>query len=133
MCVRMPKSLRRPKLRPVIGSASPRLRFSGQDAADFTQHPQDPSAPPQEMPDRTPYKSRAASAGRMQRIQGPFRSKEQIEVANAKAANTFRSVQSSAPYSTVTEDKAMQERLAKLTRVAPKDFLMPSSAAKPPP
>lgn len=134
--IRLPRALRRPKLPPLAHSASPRARNDDSGDGDLTRHPtihKDPSAPPQDLPDRNPHRSRAASAGRLQKVQGPFRSKEQIEVANAKAAQQFRSIQSAAPYSAVEDDMKMQERLAKLMRVSPKDFLAPSSKMKPPP
>lgn len=73
-------------------------------------------------PEQTRFRSRTASVGRAQTIQGPFRSKHQIEVANAKAFNNFRSVQSESPYEAVKRDAQMQQRLEKLTRTAPHDF-----------
>lgn len=76
----------------------------------------------QKLPDRMPCRSRTASVGRAQTIQGPFRSKRQIEVANAKAFNNHRSVQSESPYDAVKHDTQMQQRLEKLTRTAPNDF-----------
>merc|ERR1712151_1457692 len=56
-------------------------------------------------------------------IQGPFKSREQIEVANAKASTTYRSISASSPYSAVEIDREMQERLSKLTRQSPVDFV----------
>lgn len=126
--VKLPKSLARPKFRP---GPLPKLGFDGEQ--DLTRRPEgmiEPDAPPQSLPNRKPHNSRTASVGRMQKIQGPFRSKEQIEVANAAAANQNRSVQSSTPYDSVTEERKMQARLAKLTRVAAKDFLASSAAQK---
>merc|ERR1719223_1318212 len=58
----------------------------------------------------------------MQKIQGPFRSREQAEVANAKAHNLYRSLQSSSPYDMVRDDMRMENKLDKLTRVSPVDF-----------
>lgn len=83
------------------------------------------AGPPQDFPDRDPHHSRTASVGRMQKIQGPFRSKEQIEVLNAKASNVFRSLQAAAPYDAVAEERKMDARLSKLTRVSPVDFIAP--------
>jgi hypothetical protein len=90
--------------------------------------------PPQNLPDRQPHKSRTASVGRMQKIQGPFRSKEQIEVSNAKASNVYRSLQSASSYDAVLQEKKMQARLSKLTRISPVDFVAPGlPPEKPPP
>lgn len=71
--------------------------------------------------------SRSASVGHLQKVQGPFRSKEQIEVANAKAANLYRSVQQSAPYDSAEHDRKTQQRLSKLSRVSPMDFMAPGN------
>lgn len=125
--VQLPKSLRRPRHRVAIASASPR-------SFRALEHEAEPPGPPQELPDRLPPKSRSASVGRMQRIQGPFRSREQIEVANAKANNIFRTVQSSVPYNAAEHDRRMQQRLEKLTRLSPIDFMAPGvPPARPPP
>merc|ERR550532_1938335 len=83
------------------------------------------AGPPQDLPDRRPHRSRSASVGKMQKIQGPFRSKEQIEVANAKASTNYRSLQCTSPYDVVEDDRKMQQRLSKLTRVSPIDFVAP--------
>lgn len=137
--VQMVKSLRRPRHRVALASASPRM--GGSAPVDMYTHANQQKAvgnsvggPPQELPDRVPHKSRSASVGRMQKIQGPFRAKEQIEVANAKAANNYSSIQASAPYDMVEHDRKMQMRLSKLTRVSPVDFMAPGlPPAKPPP
>jgi hypothetical protein len=125
--VRLPKSLRRPRHRSIgpngigpTGTLPPMER--GTSPAPMV-------SPPQDLPDRDPHHSRSASVGRMQKIQGPFRSKEQIEVANAKSANVFRSLQSSSPYSLVEDDQRMTTRLDKLTRVSPVDFVAPGIQA----
>lgn len=80
------------------------------------------AGPPQDLPDRSAYNSRTASVGHMQRVQGPFKSKEQTEVANAKANNLYRSVQSNSAYAIVEDNERMNARLNKLTRVSPVDF-----------
>lgn len=115
--VRLPKSLRRPRHR-----SSPH----GSGGAAYPPQMEYPIAgPPQELPDRAPHQSRSASVGRMQKVQGPFRNKEQVEVANAKASTTFRSLQAAAPYDAVSKNAKMQTRLDKLTRVSPVDFMAP--------
>lgn len=111
--VRLPQSLRRPKLKGTL----PSLKGNGYPG-DAAMH----AGPPQDLPDRDPYESRTANVGRMQKIQGPFRSKEQIEIANAKATNLFRSIQSSSVYSAVEDDQRLNSKLSKLTRVSPADF-----------
>jgi len=110
--VRLPRSLRRP-------------RHQQQSNQSRLLPPLDGGAhagPPQDLPDRDPHHSRTASVGRMQKIQGPFRAREQVEVANAKAHNLFRSLQSSSHYSVVENEQRMGAKLDKLTRVSPADF-----------
>jgi len=110
--VRLPRSLRRP-----------RHRSQSNNCRTLPPLDRDPhSGPPQDLPDRDPHHSRTASVGRMQKIQGPFRSREQNEVANAKAHNIFRSVQSTSNYSVVENEQRMNAKLEKLTRVSPVDF-----------
>lgn len=121
--VRIPRSLRRPRY-PSTG-ASPRTHGYGATQNDHMHSLGQLKGPPQDLPDRIPHHSRSASVGRMQNIQGPFRSREQIEVANAKAHTNFRSVQSASPYDALTDDRKMQQRLSKLTRVSPIDFMAP--------
>jgi hypothetical protein len=110
--VRLPRSLRRPRHR----SSNPNSRI----LPPMDNHPH--AAPPQDLPDRDTYHSRSASVGRMQKIQGPFRSREQIDISNAKANNLFRSIQSASPFDAVEQNEKMEARLGKLTRVAPVDF-----------
>jgi hypothetical protein len=111
--VRLPISLRRPRHRSQQGNYSlPPLESNGPAL----------TAPPQDLPDRDPPHSRTASVGRMQKIQGPFRSKEQVEIANAKAHNLFRSLQSSSAYDAVQSEERMEARMGRLTRVSPADF-----------
>jgi hypothetical protein len=110
--VRLPASLKRPKHR--SQQASQNNGYLPMEGAY--------AAPPQDLPNRDPHQSRSASVGRMQKIQGPFKSREQIDVANAKAHNLFRSIQSSSPFAAVEEQEKMDARLSKLTRVAPVDF-----------
>lgn len=129
--VKLPKSLRRPrhKVLAATASLSPSRTVTrtalGATHAERAIAGEHLSGPPQDLPDRMPYHSRTASVGRLQKIQGPFRSREQIEVSNAKAANTYRSVQCTAPYDAVERDHKMQQRLSKLTRVSPVDFTAP--------
>lgn len=111
--VRLPRSLHRPprhRQTPNQSHILPPMALDGY------------AAPPQDLPDRDPHHSRSASVGRMQKIQGPFRSKEQIEIANAKANNLFRSLQSSSHYDVMDQNEKMDARLNKLTRVSPADF-----------
>mmetsp|Transcript_129784 Transcript_129784/g.225554 ORF Transcript_129784/g.225554 Transcript_129784/m.225554 type:complete len:389 (-) Transcript_129784:86-1252(-) len=124
--VRLPKSLKRPRHRSLPHGAYPNMATSGA----YLPTPDYPATgPPQDLPDRAPHGSRTASVGRMQKIQGPFRNREQIEVANAKASTTFRSIQSQAAYDVVEKEKKMQTRLDKLTRVSPVDFMAPGLPA----
>jgi len=111
--VRLPNSLRRPR-------HLSQMRNGSQALPPMETSPL--AGPPQDLPDRDPHHSRSASVGRMQKIQGPFRSKEQIDIANAKASNLFRSVQSTSPYDAVESDQRVEGRLDKLTRVSPVDF-----------
>merc|ERR1719203_250273 len=113
-------------------SASPRMSrdLSGPQLGASHRQVQEHSmgtaaGPPQELPNRSPHASRSASVGRMQKIQGPFRSREQLEVAGAKATQMHRTLQAATPYNMLDEDRKMQQRLAKLTRVSPIDFAAP--------
>mmetsp|Transcript_24779 Transcript_24779/g.57563 ORF Transcript_24779/g.57563 Transcript_24779/m.57563 type:complete len:389 (-) Transcript_24779:199-1365(-) len=128
--VQMPRSLRRPRHRVVIASASPQGRAS---QADWQVASTTAAGPPQDLADRSPHVSRSASVGRMQKIQGPFRSKEQIEVANVKASTNFRTLQASGRYDAVESDRKMQAKLSKLTRISPIDFVAPGLPAERPP
>lgn len=130
--VQLPRSLLRPRFRASV-SQSPR---HNNVAMGMTQAEQaaamlaSTGGPPQDLPERNPYNSRTASVGRMQKIQGPFRSKEQIEVASAKASNVYRSVQCSSSYDALEYDRKMQQRIAKLTRLSPIDFVAPGSLSE---
>lgn len=132
----MPRALRRPRHhRLESGSgAYPGVGTIGAPHAHrIATEGQETGGPPQDLPDREPHASRSASAGRMQRIQGPFRSREQIEVANAKATNIYRTVRSSGAYDAVEHDAQMQRKLSKLTRVSPADFAAPMQPTEKPP
>eukprot|EP00440_Ansanella_granifera_P044921 gb/GFBE01048684.1/.p1 GENE.gb/GFBE01048684.1/~~gb/GFBE01048684.1/.p1 ORF type:complete len:397 (+),score=74.98 gb/GFBE01048684.1/:1-1191(+) len=136
--VQVPKSLRRPRHQQVLLESGSRtagygaqIGHSQADVHSTTQGVM--VAPPQELPGRPPHHSRTASTGRMQKVQGPFRTKEQIEVANIKAATMYRSVQASSPYEAADHDRKMQDRLNKLTRVSPIDFMAPGAPAQKPP
>lgn len=124
MQVRLPRSLRRPRF-PGGQSSSPRRDGYGQSQNEKINSVGLLKGPPQDLPDRMPHHSRSASVGKMQNIQGPFKSREQIEVANAMASNQYRTVQQSAPYDAVEYDRKMQQKLSKLTRVSPIDFMAP--------
>lgn len=126
--VQIPKSLRRPRHR-IAMEASPvsphRAQMGASHAEMHAAAGGMTSSPPQDLPSRQPLHSRSASVGRMQKIQGPFRSKEQIEVANMKAATVFKTVQASGPYNALAEDQRVQQRISKLVRVSPLDFRAP--------
>lgn len=112
--VQLPKSLRRPVYRSRSAASLPPLDRAGNPT----------SGPPQELPERQQkIASRTASVGRLQRIQGPFRSREQVEVANIKAHNQYRSLQSDTPYHAVQDAERLENRLNKITRMAPVDFV----------
>lgn len=143
----VPKSLRRPRHRRAIAeSCSPRmgglggLGGAGTGVSGLSQRDQQDFAratatgPPQDLPNRSPHAaSRSASVGRMQKIQGPFRSREQLEVATTKATLMHRTIQAAAPYELLDEDRKMQQRLSKLTRVSPIDFCAPGMPPERPP
>lgn len=138
LCVQVPKSLRRPRHKVVMEDVSatgyPYGAQVGSSQAEVYRGGQGvPGQAPQELPERNPHHSRTASTGKMQKIQGPFRSREQIEVANTKAALLYRSVQASSPYDAVDHDRKMQDRLSKLTRVSPIDFMAPGAPVEKPP
>lgn len=134
--VRLPRSLRRPPLSTnPASSPNPDGTLHKSYGGSTRQEIEATTAGPPQMPvgmspktQRTPLVSRTANVGRLQKLQGPFRSKEQIEISNARAYNVQRTIQAAPPYDAVEEDRRMHERLAKLTRVSPEDFV----AKKPP-
>eukprot|EP00930_Biecheleria_cincta_P055317 TRINITY_DN41646_c0_g1_i1.p1 TRINITY_DN41646_c0_g1~~TRINITY_DN41646_c0_g1_i1.p1 ORF type:complete len:403 (-),score=61.43 TRINITY_DN41646_c0_g1_i1:65-1195(-) len=134
----LPKSLRRPRHKIALDYSNQKgLGYSAQIGVSQAHvHAATDglvAGPPQELPSRPPHKSRSASVGRMQKVQGPFRSREQIEVANAKAATLYRTVQSSSPYDALEKDARMMTRLSKLGRISPIDFVAPGYPAERPP
>merc|ERR1719215_113945 len=136
MKVQMPKSLRRPRHRRAIAeSCSPRMfnaaNMSHREQQDYVGSMG--ASPPQDLPNRSPHASRSASVGRMQKIQGPFRSRDQLEVSTAKATQMHRTIQAATPYGVIDEDRKMQQRIAKLTRVSPIDFMAPGLPQERPP
>jgi len=125
----LPKALRRPRHRlagPHEGGAQLGASHREAHAAGW------PTGPPQDLPNRSPHGSRSASVGRMQKIQGPFRSREQTEVANAKAVQLHRTIQATSPYELLEDDRKMQQRISKLTRVSPVDFTAPGQPTEGP-
>mmetsp|Transcript_52739 Transcript_52739/g.112845 ORF Transcript_52739/g.112845 Transcript_52739/m.112845 type:complete len:392 (+) Transcript_52739:61-1236(+) len=131
--VQMPRCLRRPRHRVALASISAQDWHASHADRMAKDGALGSPGPPQDLPERQPHRSRSASAGRMQKIQGPFRSKEQIEVANAKASNMYRSLQSTASYEVMEEDRKMQQKLSKLVRVSPVDFMAPGQPVEKPP
>ncbi|CAJ1357379.1 unnamed protein product [Effrenium voratum] len=126
--VQLPRSLRRPQVsRRAAQTAGARFGVSQRNMMADAM-----TGPPQDLPDRAPCAFRTASTGRLQKVQGPFRSREQIEVANVKAANLYKSVQASTPYDAEVRDRKMQNRLAKLIRASPDDFKAPGRPAERP-
>jgi hypothetical protein len=126
--VQVPRSLRRPKHK--VLSASPRhdpgAGANGITQAEVRALSGGKYGPPQELADRKANQaSRSANVGRMQKIQGPFRSREQIETANAKAHTIYGSIQAGTSYHVVEDDMKMHRRLDKLTNVSPIDFMAP--------
>mmetsp|Transcript_60724 Transcript_60724/g.131615 ORF Transcript_60724/g.131615 Transcript_60724/m.131615 type:complete len:385 (+) Transcript_60724:52-1206(+) len=119
--IRPPKSLRRPRQSSRGAYPAPPAEHDlGLTGGPFgaTQFRGQPLPPPT-----------SASAGRTHRIQGPFRSREEIETRNAKASNTFGSVLCSAPYDVEQTERRMQQRLDKLTRTSALDFVAPGNPA----
>jgi len=134
--VQVPKSLRRPRHRMAIAESMSPSRGMQLGSTHREQHEYAravSTGPPQDLPNRVAHHSRSASVGRMQKIQGPFKSKEQMEVASAKAVQLNRTIQASVPYDLVSEDRKMQQRIDKLTRVSPIDFVAPGLPPERPP
>eukprot|EP00435_Cladocopium_sp_Y103_P006984 s2532_g2.t1 len=107
---KIPASLKRARHKSASTTRSARF---GMSQAEMSQD--EGAMPPQDLPNRAPHFSRAASSGRLQKNQGPFRSKEQIEVANVKAANMYRA------------------KLSKMARSSPLDFRAAGNKEKPAP
>ncbi|CAJ1354795.1 unnamed protein product [Effrenium voratum] len=117
-CVaKMPASLKRTRHRSARAQGSARFGAS-QAEASFLEEVR----PPQEIAEKAPCFSRAASSGRLRKIQGPFRSREQIEVANVKAAQLYGTIQATGPYDALEHDQRMQARISKLVRSSNLDF-----------
>jgi len=124
--VKLPTSLRRPFARRAMGGYSGRYGKSS--------HPPLPEGfdpkPTTSLPPRQMLAMPTANVGRLNPIQGPFRSREQIAINNAKSYQQ-RSIQQESGYDLVDVDRKRQERLAKLTRIAPSDFMWKKPAADP--
>lgn len=125
---KIPASLKRARHKSASTTRSARF---GMSQAEMSQD--EGAMPPQDLPNRAPHFSRAASSGRLQKNQGPFRSKEQIEVANVKAANMYRSIQATGPYDALERDQRMQAKLSKMARSSPLDFRAAGNKEKPAP
>lgn len=129
--VRLPPSLRRPNLKNAYpsetnpakstGAGTLHKSYGGMTRMEVENGEARPPQIPAEIT-RKPLLSRTANVGRLQAMQGPFRSKELIEVKNSKAHNLYRSLQAAEFYGFVEDERRMHERLAKLTRVSPDDF-----------
>jgi len=133
-----PKSLRKPRHRIALAAShSPSsTRNSRLGKTPTEQHSPDGAtfaAPPQDQTYGQPYNSRSASTGRTQKIQGPFKSKQQIEVASARANKTYKSICASTPYHAGEENQKLQDKLTKLTRVSPVPFVAPGMTPERPP
>jgi len=125
---KIPSSLKRARHKSASTTRSARF---GMSQAEMSQG--EDGMPPQDLPERAPYFSRAASSGRLRKNQGPFKSKEQIEVANVKAANMHRSIQASGPYDALERDQRMQAKISKMARSSPFDFRAAGNREKPAP
>mmetsp|Transcript_27839 Transcript_27839/g.70359 ORF Transcript_27839/g.70359 Transcript_27839/m.70359 type:complete len:387 (-) Transcript_27839:405-1565(-) len=117
---RMPASLKRPNLNRSIPSNHRPLNHTEKGITDAAKIR---GGPPQPLAKRVPLVTRTANAGRMQAIQGPFRTKEQIDISNVKAYDQHRSIQASSRYDVVQQTKRLEARLSKITRVAPDEFV----------
>lgn len=128
--VQVPRSLRRPKHKVMSATErhDPGAGANGITQAEVRALSGGSYGPPQELADRKPNQaSRASNVGRMQRIQGPFRSREQIETSNAKAHTIYGSIQAGTAFGVVEDDRKMHRRLDKLTNVSPIDFMAPGA------
>lgn len=126
--VRLPRSLRRPPLstQPAHEPNPDGTLHNSYGGATKQEMETTTAGPPQIPPGglkRKPLVSRTANVGRLQNLQGPFRSNEQIEISNSQAYNVYSSIQAAANYDVVEEDRKMHERLSKLTRLSATDFL----------
>jgi len=144
--IEVPRSLRRPRHRAAIAAASaspaPRRRVTAETAetseADATTPALQASASTRRHSGNT---ARSASTSRLrqqqqqgqQGPQGPFRTREQVESSHANANVTFGSIQADGRYDAVDTDQRMQERLSKMTRASPTEFVTCAKASERPP
>lgn len=63
-----------------------------------------------------------ANVGRTAPVQGPFRNLQEQDERNERAARQHQSVQQSSKYNVVQEKLKMEDKLLKLTRIAPDDW-----------
>jgi hypothetical protein len=112
--VRLPASLRRPLYRNRTVPPGRRL-----DPIETVKRP----GTAEEMPRRQKLHSTTATVGRHRPIQGPFRTREEIALSNARAYSQYRSIQADSTYDTVRESERMQEKLSKMTRVGSDEFV----------
>ncbi|CAD7943294.1 unnamed protein product [Amoebophrya sp. A25] len=117
---RVPASIRRPNLNRSVTRTTRPLDHTEKGTTDAAKIR---AGPPQPVAKRVPLVSRAANTGRMQAIQGPFLTKDQIELKNVKAYDQNRSVQASSHYNIVERTKRSEARLSQLTRIGPDEFV----------
>jgi len=144
--IEVPRSLRRPRHRVAIAAASaspaPRRRAIAEAAEATEVDATTPSLQASASTRRHSATARSASTSRLrqqqqqqgqQAPQGPFRPREQVESSHANANVTFGSIQAEGRYDAVDTDQRMQERLSKMTRASPTEFVACARAPQRPP
>jgi hypothetical protein len=121
--VRLPASLRRPTYRSRSNPPGRRLKPIEQVGKPNTAH-DDPGG-------KAELHSTTANVGRNRLLQGPFRTRDEQALANARAYAQYRSVQASSKYNAVRDSELMQEKLAKMTRLSADEFAHRRVAERP--
>lgn len=100
--VRLPDSLKRPSHRSRATPPGTRLKPLEQ-------------VEPKSSPHADLLISRTAAVGRLRAIQGPFRTREEIALMNARAFKHYRSLNAECEYDAVRTNERMAAKIAKMT------------------
>jgi len=121
--VRLPASLRRPAYR--SRSNPPGKRLKPLEVVGR------PNTTEEAAGAKVALHSQTAGVGRLRLLQGPFRTRDEQALSNARAYTQYRSIQASSKYDAVRNHELMQEKLGKMTRVSADDFAHRHVAEKP--
>lgn len=75
--------------------------------------------------------SKPSGVGRQRPVQGPFRTREEIALANARAYKNYRSLHCDGEYDAVRMNERLQAKISKMTWTSPDPFCWRRVAEKP--